>query len=85
MGGRLRPNTKTVGVPWPGMYAPLASITCSRSTAAQKPFDKAPKLALMKLLRSDLPDEAGRIATVVADRASSKKRSMNGTVSANCR
>jgi glycine/D-amino acid oxidase-like deaminating enzyme len=32
-GRRLRPNRITVGVPWPGMYAPLVSITAVRSWA----------------------------------------------------
>ena len=39
-GLRLRPNRMTVGVPWPGMYAPDVSMTCVRSIFGKELLDQ---------------------------------------------
>ena len=50
-GLRFRPNRITVGVPWPGMYAPLVSMTCVRSTVGKySSMSFLPNSRFMKLL-----------------------------------
>ena len=83
VGFLLRPKSRIVGVPCPGMNAPLASMTVCTSTDGRKFSTRgAPNSRFIKLLPVIFPtNPARRRPSSSGMRASSKKRSMNGTVS----
>ena len=81
-GGRLRPNRITVGVPWPGMYAPEASTTWVRSRRGRKPsISLRPNSRFMNELAVISPTKPAGSAAPADASARSKKRSVNGAPS----
>ena len=75
-----RPTRMTVGVPWPGMYAPEVSMTSVKlDLVGEVVLDELlAELALHERVRGDLADPAGAFAVLVTD-ASRGRRSASRT------
>ncbi|NIL92801.1 hypothetical protein RhoFasSB10_05165 [Rhodococcus fascians] len=79
----LRPVMMTVGVPWPGIYAPEVSMMSLRSTVGRNSsMSLVPNSRFMKELEVICPTQPAGERLSRPSRARRKKSSMNGTVRA---